>query len=390
MKNQIISGLFCFIACAQALSLSASSNPSFQEIQVDQPEIRSNTCPELNNYTFTNEPPFQFLGVPNCFVEIEPELKLYVNDENKTQCFLDIRNLPNANTTKCFQNLKNQKTQKLVLIIHGFLGNFDNDWLHIMKNRIQKVDKNTAVIIVGWGTGWFDISLYHQYTANTRYMSVALFQLMESLHKEINQPLYTHCIGHSLGAHICGLTGKLLTASPKTPAFNRISGLDPAGPSFFPDDPFHPSGKLTSASRLNSTDADFVDVIHTDGKDHGTGGMTKYGTLISCGDVDFYPGSMPSSDETLFGYGCFQPGCNVFTDTFYACSHSRAFDYYILSINVAKCSPDRICHGNSLKLPKGCTDLPERKQPVTMGYWTDVNTTPGEYTVEIQAKYPFC
>ena len=59
MKNQIISGLFCFIACAQALSLSASSNPSFQEIQVDQPEIRSNTCPELNNYTFTNEPPIQ-------------------------------------------------------------------------------------------------------------------------------------------------------------------------------------------------------------------------------------------------------------------------------------------------------------------------------------------
>ena len=99
-----------------------------------------------------------------------------------------------------------------------------------------------------------------------RYVSQALFHLMEAMHDIVGRPLYTHCAGHSLGSHICGLTGKLLRASGRVPTFNRISAMDPAGPLFFNDVPY-PWDNLhvTSASRLNSTDADLVDVIHTDG-----------------------------------------------------------------------------------------------------------------------------
>lgn len=35
-------------------------------------------------------------------------------------------------------------------------------------------------------------------------------------------PLRTHCIGHSLGAHACGFAGQEIK-------LKRISGLDPAG-----------------------------------------------------------------------------------------------------------------------------------------------------------------
>ncbi len=62
-------------------------------------------------------------------------------------------------------------------------------------------------------------------------------------------PMNVHCIGHSLGAHVCGYTGKLLK-------LKRISGLDPAGPRF---------GWSDSNERLDKSDAEFVDIIHTDG-----------------------------------------------------------------------------------------------------------------------------
>ena len=60
-------------------------------------------------------------------------------------------------------------------------------------------------------------------------------------------------------------------------------GLDPAGPLWDNYD-----------RGLRKSDADFVDVIHTDGK----GWPTHFGLLSHLGHVDFYP------DE-----GSHQPGC---------------------------------------------------------------------------------
>ena len=68
------------------------------------------------------------------------------------------------------------------------------------------------------------------------------------------------------------------------------AGLDPAGPLF--------EGYSTSA-RLDASDAQFVDVIHSNGESLLRGGL---GTWEQLGHVDFYPngGRMQKGCTNLF------------------------------------------------------------------------------------------
>lgn len=72
----------------------------------------------------------------------------------------------------------------------------------------------------------------------------------------------------------------------------KFSGLDPASPLFETI-----SGVVDSEYRLDPTDAQFVDVIHTSG--------TAFGFLAPLGHADFYPnnGKFP------------QPGCSFLPTT---------------------------------------------------------------------------
>lgn len=87
-------------------------------------------------------------------------------------------------------------------------------------------------------------------------------------------------VGHSLGGHVTGFVGKYLynMTGEKLP---RIIALDPAGPLF---------ARKPADERLNSTDAEIVEVIHTDG------GMLGFKDVI--GTIDFFPNG-----------GRNQPGC---------------------------------------------------------------------------------
>ena len=92
-------------------------------------------------------------------------------------------------------------------------------------------------------------------------------QIVKEMHQVVSsRKLYVHCIGHSLGAQTCGLSGKDLIQDNLK--YDRISGLDPAGPMFTTDVDYfefrYPN--IDPRSRLEPSDADFVDVIHTDGK----------------------------------------------------------------------------------------------------------------------------
>ena len=64
--------------------------------------------------------------------------------------------------------------------------------------------------------------------------------------------------------------------------------MDPAGPFFALND---------TSRRIDTTDGDFVDIIHTDG---GTLTGNELGMLDPIGHVDFYPNG-----------GEVQPGCNT-------------------------------------------------------------------------------
>lgn len=69
-----------------------------------------------------------------------------------------------------------------------------------------------------------------------------------------------------------------------------MTGLDPAGPLFESQDP---------RARLDEQDAQFVDVIHSNGEQLLLGGL---GSWQPMGDVDFYPngGRMQSGCSNIF------------------------------------------------------------------------------------------
>ena len=87
-----------------------------------------------------------------------------------------------------------------------------------------------------------------------------------------------HLIGLSLGAQMAGVCG----ANVKSGRVFRITGLDPAGPLF---------KKWPKHLRLDSSDAEFVDAIHTD--------AGIFGFPRNVGHVDFWPNKGISP----------QPGC---------------------------------------------------------------------------------
>lgn len=103
-------------------------------------------------------------------------------------------------------------------------------------------------------------------------------------------------VGHSLGAHVCGAAGAAVEGKVKA-----IVGLDPASPLFTLGD---------TNNRLDTSDAEFVQVIHT---------STIAGMKSSIGHSDYFPNG-----------GSKQPGCGL--DLFGSCAHSRAYHYFAESI----------------------------------------------------------
>ena len=95
-----------------------------------------------------------------------------------------------------------------------------------------------------------------------------MYLIVHEMHKEVtSRKLYVHCIGHSLGGQACGLSGKhLIETGGDKLKYDRISGMDPAGPLFCEDIPYPFDYKyIDPKARIGPTDAHFVDVIHTDG-----------------------------------------------------------------------------------------------------------------------------
>lgn len=171
-----------------------------------------------------------------------------------------------------------RRNKPFKIVTHGYLNCADHPWMTRMKSAyLQKDDCN--IIQLNWAKG--SILPYPTSAGYSKDLGGYIAKLMKELNETMGVPYYNmHCIGHSLGAHICGFAGKYINSINYT--ISRITGLDPAGPLFT---------KASQDQRLNRTDAAFVDVIHTD--------IRKYGLAMPLGTIDFYPngGEAP------------QPGC---------------------------------------------------------------------------------
>ena len=178
------------------------------------------------------------------------------------------------------------------IIIHGFGSSCTKIWPREMRLSFLQVE-NVNVICVDWAAGAVDPN-YVRAAVNTRLVGkqvggdnslissahcrppLSLFQvaaMIKGLSSESGQSINnnTHLVGFSLGAHVSGFVGKELTN------LSRITGLDPAGPLF---------EGYSANVRLDKTDADYVDVIHSNGDSLIIGGL---GAWEPIGHVDFYP-----------------------------------------------------------------------------------------------------
>nr|AAA30840.1 pancreatic lipase precursor [Canis lupus familiaris] len=140
-----------------------------------------------------------------------------------------------------------QTDKKTRFIIHGFIDKGEENWLLDMCKNMFKVEEVNC-ICVDWKKG--SQTSYTQAANNVRVVGAQVAQMLSMLSANYSySPSQVQLIGHSLGAHVAGEAGS------RTPGLGRITGLDPVEASF---------QGTPEEVRLDPTDADFVDVIHTD------------------------------------------------------------------------------------------------------------------------------
>ncbi|XP_003783963.1 lipase member I isoform X2 [Otolemur garnettii] len=198
-------------------------------------------------------------------------------------------------------NINFNTQKKTVWLIHGYrpIGSTPT-WLQNFP-RILLNEEDVNVIVVDWNRGATTF-LYSRAVKNTKKVAENLSRHIKNLLKHGASLDSFHFIGVSLGAHISGFVGKIFRGQ-----LGRITGLDPAGPRF--------TGK-PSYSRLDYTDAKFVDVIHSD--------ADGLGIKEPLGHIDFYPNG-----------GKKQPGCpkTIFSGLQYIkCDHQRAVYLFMASL----------------------------------------------------------
>lgn len=176
--------------------------------------------------------------------------------------------------------------------------------------------------------------------------------LIDFLHSNFGMPFETlEVIGHSLGAHMAGFTGKNVQLGK----IHTIIGLDPAMPLYSFDKP---------TQRLCSTDALYVESIQTNG---GTLGFLK-----PIGKGAFYPNGGQS-----------QPGCGI--DIGGGCAHGRSVTYYVESVYDDN-FPSMKCSDYKDAVAKDCGST---YSSTRMGAVTNAYMVSGDFYVPVNEAAPF-
>ena len=218
--------------------------------------------------TFTNSSPFSDpIYRPNADL---PQSPSFINTQFYFYSYLKYDNgtkITSSDQSKYF--IPNKKT---VFIVHGWTQNAFVYWILKMKDTFLSVE-NINIVTVDWSQG--AEGAYEQGIANAQIAGIDLANLINLyVLKGILSYDSVHIVGHSLGAHVAGFAGDRTTVK-----ISQITGLDPAGPEF---------DGMSYLVRLDPTDANFVDIIHSDAEI-----LYPYifgaGIQMSSGHVDFWP-----------------------------------------------------------------------------------------------------
>ncbi|XP_072016455.1 pancreatic triacylglycerol lipase-like [Amphiura filiformis] len=314
---------------------------------------------------FSNDPPYDLLpGFPPESPDVV-NVRFFLYTRLNRDLWMEVdRKEPESLATSLFN-----PARKTLIYIHGWNNvGYKSSFAVDLTNALLDAE-NANVFIIDW-TGGSDAP-YNQAIQNARITGREVAYFIQFLHNETDIPYSRfHLMGSSLGAHASGFVGE------NQPGIGRISAFDPAGPFFRGQDP---------ALRLDQTDAEFVDVIHTDAESALRLGL---GMLQPMGHADFYPNG-----------GKEQAGCpkNItdHIDDFFrtsGCSHSRAPLLFLDSLD-----PTTGCELTSYPCSSWenfqaglCSDCGRRGVCPVMGYYAERSRANGLLYLDTGSVSPYC
>jgi pimeloyl-ACP methyl ester carboxylesterase len=307
-------------------------------------------CPNIG--CFDDSPPFQNAPLPQCIETMKPVYSMFTRANTNIGEAFDHTSVPSVYVG----------SRRTIFLVHGWNSDGTSSWLRTMKNTL--LDKEDAnVVIVDWGGG-AQLANYFQAASNTRTMGAYSAMLFDNLIANGGSSAMTWCMGHSLGAHLCGHTGM-----KSARGIHRATGLDPAGPWF--------QGSLDRTIGINPTSGAFVDIIHTD---------VELGQLRDLGHIDFYPNG-----------GAEQPGCFLADDDSTpeqqnSCAHSRAHQYMEESVrNDCFLSRSKCTDYNNINSQTCSHCSCGNNACAHLGYNAELGCqTSGWFEVPVSATSPWC
>ncbi|KAL4715481.1 hypothetical protein ACJJTC_009107 [Scirpophaga incertulas] len=155
-----------------------------------------------------------------------------------------------------------EPSHETILLIHGYAGGDDTLPISVLRDAyLRRGGYN--VLMLDWGA-LCQPPCYVAAVHNLRSVARCVADGLGTLRRAGLRPDRLTCVGHSLGAHLCGILANYLTFR-----LNRIIGLDPARPLI----------RSAPALRLDPGDARAVHVLHTN--------AGRYGEAARLGHADF-------------------------------------------------------------------------------------------------------
>nr|XP_018901531.1 PREDICTED: phospholipase A1-like [Bemisia tabaci] len=242
-----------------------------------------------------------------------------------------------------------------VVLIHGYGGIQDHLPIGVLRDAYLTTRRYNT-FVVDWGP-LAAIPCYAAAVHNIKPAARCVAQLLGFLRNSGVPVRRTTCVGHSLGAHVCGVAANYINFF-----MHRIVGLDPARPLI----------RNNLKNRLDPGDAEIVQVIHT---------TATYGDPRRLGTIDF-----------CVNGGRLQPFCAESSNQA-LCSHARSVCYMAESLDVRTAKWGVPCARRCL------SDVTGRKRPswmrraagplsVPLGQHTP-DSVSGTYCVN-DAEAPYC